>query len=874
MLVGKPSFALLPLFVLLGLSATAHADVDFVRDVQPIFQSRCLGCHGAEKQRSGLRLDLREAALKGGDSQKPAIVPGKSEDSLLLRMVSGREEGSRMPPKGDPLSEVQVRLLRDWINQGAKWPDVAGAGKLPGADHWAFRPVARPAVPAVKKPDWVRNSVDAFILARLETAGLAPSPEADRRTLLRRVYFDVIGLPPTPDEVEAFVRDTDPKAYEKVVERLLASPHFGERWGRHWLDVVRFAESHGFEMNQARGNAWPYRDYVIRAFNEDRPYDRFILEQIAGDAVGVDEATGFLVGGPWDQVKSPDPVLTAQQRADELHDMVSTTGSAFLGLTIGCARCHNHKFDPITQTDYYAVKAIFAGVQHGERPSRTGSPGLRGPVSRGENVERFAAVEAKFVRFTITATNQAEPCIDELEVFTAGDEPRNVALAKNGTKATASSTLPGYAIHKLEHINDGRYGNSWSWISNEPGRGQVTLEFPRVERIDRVVWSRDRDPTPTYSDRVATKYEIHISRDGSAWQRVASSADRASSSTSIYAGKLVSPEETFRLHRGDPTQRRERIAPGAIAAFGAKVALPASASEQQRRLALAKWIADPAHPLTARVAVNRLWQHHFGEGIVSTPSDFGVNGGRPSHPELLDWLASELVALSPLPSPPAAGGEGRVRGWSLKAIHRLILLSATYRQSSQPDAKGLAADAGSRLLWRYPPRRVEAESLRDAILCVSGKLDRTMGGPGFDLFEPNTNYVKVYTPKKEFGPDTFRRMVYQSKPRMQLDDTFGAFDCPDAGQIAPKRTSSTTPLQALNLLNSPFLLQQSQVFAERVRKEAGNDGGKQAERAFLLAFGRPPAEEELTAGKRLIAEHGLMVFCRALFNVNEFVYLR
>jgi Protein of unknown function (DUF1553)/Protein of unknown function (DUF1549) len=589
---------------------------------------------------------------------------------------------------------------------------VSGA-EPPKAEHRAFQPLTRPAVPPAGNIAWCRNDIDRFILARLEKEHLAPSPEADRRTLIRRLSFDLLGLPPTPEETAAFVADPDPAAYEKLVERDLASPAYGERWARHWLDVVRFAESHGFEMNQPRRNAWPYRDYVIRALNEDRPYEQFVREQLAGDASGVDEATGYLVAGPWDQVKSPDVVLTAQQRADELHDVVSTTASAFLGLTVGCARCHDHKFDPITQHDYYAVTAVFAGVQHGERP-----------------------------------------------------------------------LLPVLSSQPL-----------------------------------------------------------------------------------VYAGQFVKPPPTFLLHRGDPTQPREEVAPGALAYFGGKLELSAE-TEQQRRLALARWISDPKNPLTARVLVNRLWQHHFGEGIVSTPSDFGRNGARPSHPELLDWLASEFLS----------------RGGSLKAIHRLIVTSSTYQQNSRIEDSGSrieggqplpgdprSTDAGNRLLWRYPPQRLEAETLRDSILAVCGNLDRRMSGPGFDLFEPNDNYVKVYTPKTQFGPAEWRRMVYQSKPRMQLDNVFGAFDCPDAGQIAPKRNRSTTPLQALNLLNSSFMVQQADIFAQRLQGEAGNDVEAQVRRAFLLAFGREPVVEEQEAAAQLIRTEGLAVFCRALLNANEFV---
>jgi mono/diheme cytochrome c family protein len=908
-----------------GLRAAPPA-VDFVKDVQPILQARCAGCHGAAKQRGGFRIDRKDRAMQGGDSG-PAIVPGKSAASLLVQRVASTDKAERMPANGDPLTPEQVRLLRAWIDQGAPWPETAGNSTDTLKTHWSFQPVRRPALPAISDTRWPRNAIDHFILARLEKEKLAPSPEADRRTLLRRLSFDLVGLPPSPEEVQHFVADSDPLAYEKVVDRLLASPHYGERWARHWLDVVRFAESHGFEMNQARANAWPYRDWVIRAFNEDLPYDRFVRDQIAGDAAGADAATGFLVGGPWDQVKSPDPGLTAQQRADELHDMVGTTAATFLGLTLGCARCHNHKFDPITQNDYYAVTAVFAGVQHGERPQRPagqreetaalareratidarlaqyqpkahpGGSRARPPVSHRANEDRFEPVEARFVRFTALATRDAEPCLDELEVFTTGPDPHNVALASAGTRATASGTLPGFAIHRLEHVHDGRYGNDRSWIADRRS-GWVMLAFNRVERIDRVVWSRDRSDSPRpYQDRVAVEYRIETSLDGRDWRLVADSSDRIKRTNSgraadvavpadlpaeeaatlrkllerrreidrrlgtltalppIYAGRFEQPGLTHRLHRGDPMQPREVVRPGAIAAFGARLDLPADAPEQERRLALAAWITDPRHPLTARVLVNRLWHYHFGEGLVSTPSDFGVNGARPTHPELLDWLAAECVE----------------RRWSIKEIHRLIVLSATYRQSGRGNARGLAADAGSRLLWRYPPRRLEAEPLRDAILAVCGNLDRSMGGPGFDLFEPNANYVKVYTPKKTFGPPEWRRMVYQAKPRMQLDDVFGAFDCPDAGQIAPRRTRSTTPLQALNLLNSPFILRQAVLFAGRLEKEAGSDPAAQARRAFRLAFGREPDAEETAAAARLIRTEGLPVFCRALLNANEFV---
>ena len=1078
---------------------------DFTSEIRPILEARCLGCHGPDKQKGGLRFDLKASALAGGDSG-PAISPGKPEESLILERVSSLERGERMPPEGDPLTPEQIRQLRDWVQAGAAWPD-SGLDTA-SETHWAFQPLLRPAVPDLAGDLVGHNPVDQFLFETLIRNGLNPSPEANRRTLIRRLSFDLRGLPPTPEEVQDFVADVDPGAYEKLVDRWLASPQFGERWARHWLDVVRFAESNGFETNTTRANAWPYRDWVIASFNSDRPFDQFVQMQLAGDTLGSDEATGFLVGGPMDQVKSPDPVLTSQQRADELHDMVSTTSSAFLGLTLGCARCHNHKFDPISQNDYYAVKAVFEGVNHGERPQRgpnaaeqqarsevirkelaqigenlknyepvaqpdqvrviaaddltattrlidfqgpaplkpgtargeasdpgegqrpptlshgylfaeaeardlltwnpgrsgvyrievswgsgwhthtaeahylldqdgdlatpadqvplgtvdqqkfadgTGSvpnaalwsgfkdlgvqtfgpasrlvlragqkrafvsadlvrftlanpnpsasrPNARRPVQATLNIDRFPPVEARFVRFIIEGSSQSQPCLDELEVFSAGPESKNVALASAGAKVTASGSLPGYEIHKLEHVNDGRYGNEWSWISNEADRGTVTIELAAPAVIDRVVWSRDRYQPPRFQDRLANRYRIEISQNGEQWTEVASSADRvpfrapddslnasdafSETSTSaqrdeladlrsrslvltqelagfsrqnlIYAGRFeAKPGVTRRLHRGDPMQPREEVQPGAIAALGNGNLIGAEAIEPQRRLALGRWITGSAQPLAARVIVNRLWQHHFGTGLVDTPSDFGRNGGRPSHPELLDWLAAELVG----------------NGWNLKPLHRLILSSHAYRQASTRRNDLARIDSADRLLGRFPPRRLEAEAVRDAILQVSGVLDSRMGGPGFDLFEPNTNYVKVYKSRKDFGPPEFRRMVYQAKPRMQLDDTFGAFDCPDAGQIAPKRHRSITPQQALSLLNSPFTLDQATRFSSRLEQQCGPAPQAQIEQAFQLALQRSPDTNERSAAEALVAEHGLATLCRALLNANEFLFL-
>jgi mono/diheme cytochrome c family protein len=943
-----------PLGLVLAAVAAYGADQpapDFARDIQPIFASHCYKCHGPEKQTSGLRLDDGAAALAGGDSGA-AIVPGKADKSPLIERATSTEESTRMPPEGAALSAEQIDLLRRWIDTGANWPASASAVKK--EQHWSLRPIVRPALPAIQNPkSKIQNAIDAFILHSLEARQLSPSSPADRRTLIRRLSFDLVGLPPTPEEVAAFVADVDPLAYEKLVDRLLASPRHGERWAQHWLDAVRFAESDGCETNKPRANAWPYRDYVIESLNADKPYDQFVREQLAGDALGVDEATGFLVGGANDVVTSPDPVLTAQQRADVLHDIVSTTGSTFLGLTVGCARCHNHKFDPIPQADYYALKAVFAGVAHGERPrtiprdpqreeglaalrtrleeldaqllryeplaDTTTDPAvlvaekrLRPAVHPRLNIERFAPISAKRVRLTVHKTNLYEPCIDEFEVLTAEESPRNVALASIGTKAAASSVYPNSTIHRLEHINDGQLGNGRSWISNEQRGGWIELEFAVPQQIDTIRWGRDREEK--FTDRLALEYTLEVADESGKWITIATHRDREpfaagqafnpaaamsrlpaaeqeaaqsaagerakveaeikqlSAQPMLYAGVFTAiPGATNRFHRGDPTSPREEIPPGGLrtipvvfdsAGTDGTRSVPATLTEdQRRRLALSDWIVDPANPLTARVIVNRLWQHHFGEGLVATPSDFGANGARASHPELLDWLAAELLE----------------NGWRLRPIHKLIVMSATYRQSAANPQSAISnpqlVDADNRLLWRYPSRRLEAEPLRDAILTVGGKLDLTMGGPGFLAFEPNDNYVRIYNPKQSFGPADFRRMVYMTKIRMHQDGTFGAFDCPDGGQIAPRRATSTTPLQALNLLNGPFATQQADFFAARIKADAGEEISAQVRRAFQLAYQRDPAPAEQSAAAVVVKDHGLPILCRAILNSNEFLYV-
>ncbi len=913
----------------IGRSATPGDEAFFTTQVRPILAAHCFDCHGEDAQKNKLRLDTSVGILRGGESGEPLLIKGASTNSYLIKRVSSDNPKVVMPPKGRRLTPEQITVLRAWIDAGAKIPgeEAAAASLRLKTDHWSFQPVRRPVLPARE------GEIDALVLAKLRAAGLAPSPTADRATLIRRVYLVMHGMPPTPQEVDAFVNDSQPGAYARLVDRVLASPRYGERWARHWMDVVRYADSNGFETNRERKSAYHYRDYLIDSFNADKPYDRFIKEQIAGDALGVDSATGFLVAGPYDIVRSPDINLTLMQRQDELADMVNTTGTAFLGLTLGCARCHNHKFDPILQKDYYAMQAVFAGVLHGERelrekiapdagkelatlkaeetahqktldalrqkaaatppPAVASNPSrkLRPPPNPELNEENFAPTEATAVRFTILAASGGQPCLDELEVYdTAG---QNVALAVKGAKASASSTLPGHAIHKLEHINDGKLGNARSWISGTSNTGWVQIDFPARTRIQRIVWSRDREGK--YKDRLPTQYRIEAADQPNQWQTIASSADRqpgggkpadsdllarlspadsaaarkaqaalielkaklSSSASKGWVGNFArNPERTHRLYRGEPMQKREAVAPDALTVLGT-LGLNMDEPEQNRRVRLADWIASADNPLTARVLVNRLWQYTFGTGLVDTPSDFGANGTRPTHPELLDWLADEFVK----------------GGWSIKHIHRLILLSATFQQSSLPRAEAAKVDADGQLLWRFPPRRLEAEAIRDSILAVSGALDLKMGGPGFYLMDVVVENVMHYFAKEKFTPAEFRRMVYQFRIRQTTDSVFGSLDCPDGGSVMPRRSRSNTPLQALNLFNSNFIIQQADLLANRLRTEAGEAPEAQAGLAFRLFYARPPDTFELSASAALIHEHGLPSFARALLNTSEFLFV-
>jgi len=917
--MNLPSFAR-SLFVVVTIIATrcaAAAPVEFVRDVRPIFENHCYECHAADTQESGLRLDVKSVAMKGGDNHGPDIVPGKPNQSPLIEFITTADESHLMPPSGR-MSDQEIETLVRWIEEGAVWPEGVDLVTLKDtSDHWSFKPRVVP--PGT-------HSIDAFIMAKHRELGLEMAPPAERWKWLRRVSFDLTGLPPTYEQVIAFVNDDRPDAYERVVDELLSSARYGERWGQHWLDVVRYADTYGFEVNTERPNAWPYRDYVIRAFNNDTPYDRFIQEQLAGDLLDEDAATGFLVTASVllpGQIGQDAPSIRLA-RQDALDEIVNNISQTFLGLSVGCARCHDHKFDPITAKDYYAMQAFVAGVEYGERELRTpetvaardavektkkrikiiddqlsrytllaGSGTTRAMVNAKLNVDRFAAVTTNRLRFSIHNTNDLAPCIDEFEVFNSDDI--NVALASRGAVVTSSGDTTVADRHELRFVHDGQYGNSRSWMSSEIGKGWVEVEFSGPQTIDRVVWARDREEK--YSDRLATEYSIEILSAQETWVKVADSSDRetfdpanskpgtfsaaglsaeeaaaaeklidekrsleemarkAEKPQMVFAGTFRTPDDIRLLNRGDPEQPQEPVAPTLLSEFSDQ-SLPIDAEESERRKYLADWLIEPDNPLTARVMVNRIWQWHFGVGIVETPSDFGNNGMPPTHPELLDWLADQFVRS----------------GWSIKQMHRLIVLSNTYRQSSQIREDFAAIDSDVRYLWRYPSQRLEAESIRDSMLVVSGQLNLKMYGRGYDLFNQRGG-LSGFVPVESYQGDGLRRMIYAHKVRRETEAVFGAFDCPDAGQSTAMRLESTTPIQALNLFNSRFTIDQSAALAKRVIDEVGDDLEKQIMRSFEHAVQRQPSDVELSEILPIVQHHELETLCRALFNSNEFLFV-
>ncbi len=976
--------------------------VDFAREIQPIFSKHCYSCHGPEKQKNGFRLDVKSVALKGGDTHGVAIVPGKSAESPLVHYVAGLVEDMTMPPKGERLTPAQISLLRAWIDQGALWPEKPGAKSNDPLNWWSLRPLARPVVPKVQSSKFkVQSPIDAFVVAKLQEKKFPQSPEADARTLVRRLYFDLLGLPPTPEEIERFVtratRNTD-QALEALVDELLASPHYGERWARHWLDVVHYGDTHGYDKDKPRPNAWPYRDYVIRAFNEDKPYARFVQEQIAGDVLfpgtqdGI-EALGFIAAGPWDYIGHAEVPETKTDGKIARHldrdDMVANTVNTFCSLTVQCAQCHNHKFDPIPQTDYYSLQAVFAaldradktydadpavaqrraellarqrelklkkdeldkrlavaggrdlelldkliretkqGVSAEERPEF----GWHSQIERAQDVSKWVQVDlgksasieqviyvgchdnfnnigAGFgfpVRFKVELCDDARfaegvAIIEDqtrANVPNPGVTPRSIAVGGKPARfirVTATKLAP--------RLNDFIFALAELQVFDKEGNnvalGAAVTSLDSIEAPPR--WSRKNltdgyyygakkdQPATKLADLEKQRTELlaritdaallgEVEANSKSTTEVSSELAKLPAPKVVFAGTVHYGSGSFRgtgpdggkpriihvLQRGDVKQPKEEVGPGALSCVGK---LPSrftdcvSSPEGERRAALAKWLSSPDNPLVWRSIVNRVWQYHFGRGFVETPNDFGRNGAQPTHPDLLDWLACEF----------------RDSGGSFKKLHKLIVMSATYRQASQtPNSKFQipnSKDSDNRFLWRQNRRKLDAESVRDSVLFVSGKLDTRMGGRAFQDFvveKPEHSPHYEYHLHDPDDPKSHRRSIYRFIVRSQLEPFMTTLDCADPSISVSRRNESVSALQALALLNNGLMLTMSKHFAEKL-DASGGDLNTKIERGFREAIGRLPTAEEKKSLSSYAQQYGLANACRLLFNLNEFAF--
>ncbi len=820
----------LPLLILLAqVSPTgAGAAVDYVREVKPILADHCYRCHGASQQKGGLRLDTAVFALKGGDLG-PALKPGRAAESLLIQLVKGEHPDlARMPYKKSPLSDAQIATLAQWINEGTNAP----ADEQPEKNkHWAFVAPVRPPVPVISKSaisDLSKtrapagalktdslitddsNPIDAFILARLERDRIQPSPEADRVTLIRRLSLDLLGLPPTPAEVDDFVNDRRPDTYERLVDRLLASPHYGERWGRHWLDVARYADSNGYSIDAPR-SIWKYRDWVVAALNRDLPFDQFVLWQLAGDLIATNNlepgtrniepliATGFHRNTQINQEGGIDP---EQFRVESVMDRVNTTATAFLGVTLACAQCHDHKFDPFTQREYYQFYAFFNNTiedGHG-KAAPEGMLEIPGEAEAAENVQKeLVEAEGELGRYLDTKGSDALKWEQSLS-------PE--ARAKLKPAVRKSLELP--------------------WDKRDLAQKRAAYAVFRVD-----------DPEFKSRNTKLTKLEKREPKPV----------------TTLVMVERKEPRESVVFIKGDFTRRGASVMPGVPAILPA---LPPG--KQTNRLALAQWIVATNNPLTARVMVNRVWQQYFGRGLVETENDFGTQGTPPSHPELLDWLACELMQPSGSIASPSPGGEGRGEGgknqarsanqprtWSLKHLHRLIVTSATYRQSSRARPELALVDPNNKLLARQSRLRLDAEAVRDVCLRASGLLNEKLGGP--PVFPPQPNGVMTLGQsrrdwKPSPGTDRYRRGLYTHFWRATPHPALMVFDAADGFSACTRRLRSNTPLQALTLLNDEAFYECAQSLASRALRDGPKSDSARLDFMFQLCLARRPSPDE------------------------------
>jgi mono/diheme cytochrome c family protein len=813
----------------IAVSADKKTDGEkfYKEKVQPILAKSCFGCHGPKSKVEGsLFLGSRADILEGGESG-PAVNLKKPEASLLINAINYGD--IEMPPK-KKLPADQIAVLTQWVKLGLPIPKAAET-KRPATqsekhvpqvnaetkNYWAFRKVVNSPVPKVQNKGWATNAIDHFILEKLEAADLLPVQPAEKAKLIRRAYYDLTGLPPSIEEVKAFVKDSSPKAFERVIDKLLASPQYGERWGRHWLDLVRYAESNSYERDGTKPHIWRYRDYVIKSFNEDKPFTQFVKEQLAGDEFETRTpdsivATGYYRLGIWDD----EPVSQKQALYDDLDDILLTTSQVFLGLTMNCARCHDHKLDPIPQKDYYRFLSFFSGFRrYGVRSHETVVAASIGPIAVNAQQEKQAAL--------IVSMNKE---MNELN-------------------------------RKINHV-DGRLKK----LLSAPEKEDFKAVEVRVDLARKYVGKGfSKQLVAEYATAVARRKEIQETRP-----------DEIALALII---KEIGPKprDTFILARGNAAVEGEKVEPGFPSVLSPPepvITVPKHRKSSGRRLALANWIASQENPLTARVMVNRIWQHHFGRGIVASSNNFGNIGDRPTHPELLDWLATKFMA----------------DGWKLKSMHKLIMLSSTYRMSSAADQKGLAKDPANKLLWRFDMRRLSAEEIRDSILAANGSLNLKLGGPSYYPLVPKEVLAGQSRPGNGWGnsseEERARRAVYIFIKRSLVEPMMADFDFADVDSTCPVRFVTTQPTQALSLLNSEFVNRHAGVFAKYLKKTAGDEVADQVALGLTRVYQRRPKQHEIDRGLKLIAslkkdgisdEIALKYFCLVSYNFNEFLYL-
>ena len=977
------------------LPAPATRTIDFAKDVQPIFESKCIKCHGSEKQKGGYRLDQKEAALTAGDEHAPNIHLGKSAESPLIRFVAGLDADTKMPPKGEKLSSEEIGVLRAWIDQGAQWPDSQPVAKVDPLDWWSLKPLQKPQLPAGS----ARNPIDRFILEKLAEKGMSPAPEADSRTLIRRMTFDLTGLPPSPEETAAFEKaagQDKENAVNQLAERLLASPRYGERWARHWLDVVHYGDTHGYDKDKPRPNAWPYRDYVIRALNSDKPYARFIQEQIAGDVLfpGTEDgwaAPGFIAAGPWDYVGHAE---VSESKTDgkiarllDRDDMVANTMNTFCATTVQCARCHNHKFDPIKQEDYYRLQSVFAALDRSDKPfdpdpevavkrqrldsekwrleeerqklngQRTAQEevriglletkiaelkdgrsaverpefGYHSQIEAQQDVTKWVQLdlgsiqsfkEIRYVachdwyngigpgfgfpvRYKIELSNDPDfkAGVKVLETHLDADVP-NPACRPTVIQANQKGRYIRFTATKLApRKNDYIFALAELEVLDSKGRniargvGVTSLDSidaaPRWRRqnlVDGYFYGPRTEPdSEAIADLEKERNELRakegknpaavsqqIVENDAATTKLAAELRKLPVPRMAYIGTIHrgtgnfagtgasggKPRPVFVLKRGDVRQPLQEALPGTVSFFQelpAQFDIDADQPEGNRRAALARWVSDKRNALTWRTITNRVWQYHFGRGICDSPSDFGKMGRLPTHPELLDWLAAEF----------------RDGDQSLKALHKLIVTSATYRQSSVGNPENEKLDANNTLLWRMNRRKLEAEAVRDTVLAVSGKLDLQMGGPGYQDFVIDK---PAHSPHYEYewsdveDPKTHRRSIYRFIVRSQPQPFMTVLDCADPSMAVDKRNETVNALQALAMVNNRLIVAMAKHFAHRL-ESLSPDPEAQLASAFQLALNRQPSAPEKQQLLEFTQKHGLPNACRVLLNLNEFSFV-